>query len=114
MVKDDYFVLIYNLLAYLYKQLKSGKKADPKAFEPDQGVFPYIPIEYRNEILINLLERGYIDGIQVSENICGETTFGDLSQCYITHEGIQYLFGNCLLRKAQHFFKDVKEMTPFI
>ena len=114
MAKDDYFVLVYNLLAYLYKQLKSGKKADPKAFEPDQGVFLYIPIEYRNVILINLLERGLIDGIQVSTNICGDTSFGDLSQCYITHEGIQYLFENNMLKKAQRFFKDIKEMTPFV
>jgi hypothetical protein len=30
MAKDDYYVLVYQILKYLYEQLKAGKKADLK------------------------------------------------------------------------------------
>ena len=35
MSRDDYFVIVYQLLAYLYKQLKMGKDIDPIMIKHD-------------------------------------------------------------------------------
>lgn len=33
MVRDDYYVIAYQMLSYLYQCLKSGKDVDPKMLE---------------------------------------------------------------------------------
>ena len=35
MSRDDYFVLVYQILAYLYTCLKEGQQADPDYLKPD-------------------------------------------------------------------------------
>lgn len=35
MYRDDYFVLAYKLLAYLYTQLKAGEDVDPAMLAAD-------------------------------------------------------------------------------
>lgn len=45
--KDDYFVVAYQILAYLYTQLKAGDPVDPKLLRHDSK---YVNINSSNEI----------------------------------------------------------------
>ncbi len=39
MSKDDYFVIVYQILSYLYVQLKKGADIEPKMIEYDGPLF---------------------------------------------------------------------------
>ena len=101
MAKDDYFVLVYKILAYLYTVLKEGRS--PDANEP-----------YWAYIMENLQAQGYITGLTVVAAWGGARSISNLERCQITPDGIAYLFENNLLAKAKELLKDVKAMTPFI
>ena len=62
MSSDDYFVLAYKLLAYLYTQLKAGEDVDP-AMLAAEGPLLKVPESYRTYILDNLQKRGMIQGV---------------------------------------------------
>ena len=62
MSSDDYFVLAYKLLAYLYTQLKAGEDVDP-AMLVAEGPLLKVPESYRTYILDNLQKRGMIQGV---------------------------------------------------
>lgn len=38
MAKDDYFVMVYKILSYLYVQLKSGEDVDEKIISHDSSI----------------------------------------------------------------------------
>lgn len=111
MAKDDYFVIVYKILAYLYVQLKVGKPVDGSMISADGGLFQ-IPESYHSYIISSLLNEGYITGVRT--RTWGGDEIIDLSQCQITPKGISYIFENSLLEKAKQFLKEVKEITPFI
>ncbi len=116
MAKDDYHVIIYQILSYLYQQLKSGEPVDEQMFSAE-ALFG-INEKYRGYILKHLLNDGYITGILVKESkyINGQTNlhFLNLGECEITPKGIEYLTDNSFISKAKEFFKDVKSMASFI
>ena len=116
MARDDYHVIVYQILSYLYQQLKAGAPIDEQRFSPE-ALFG-INKKYRDYILKNLLNDGYITGISAHESryINGQVhiKFLNLEQCEITPKGIEYLTDNSFMNKAKDFFKDVKSMTPFI
>ena len=116
MAKDDYHVIVYQILSYLYQQLKAGTPVDEQKLSAE-SLFG-IPEKYRDYILKNLLSDGYIAGVSVHESryINGQThiKFLHLDKCEITPKGIEYLTDNSFMNKAKDFFKDVKSMTPFI
>ena len=111
MAKDDYFVIVYKILAYLYVQLKAGQPIDSDMLAAHGGLF-HINESYHAYILTSLLDEGYIDGVRTKA--WGGEEFLDLSQCRITPHGIAYIFENTLFEKAKKFLKDVKDITPFI
>ena len=111
MAKDDYFVIVYKILAYLYAQLKSGQPIDGVMLSAHGGLFD-INETYHAYIISSLRDEGYIDGVKTKA--WGGDAFLDLSQCQITPRGIAYIFENSLLEKAKRFLKDVKDVTPFI
>lgn len=116
MAKDDYHVIVYQILSYLYQQLKAGLPADEEMLSAE-ALFG-INEKYRAYILRNLLNDGYISGITIKEmkyiNNQKDLRFMNMNQCEITPKGIEYLTDNSFLNKAKEFFKDVKNMTPFI
>ena len=111
MAKDDYFVIVYKILAYLYMQLKSGQPVDGAMLAAHGGLFD-INDAYHAYIVSSLLDEGYITGPRTKA--LGGKEFLDLSQCQITPHGIEYIFENSLFEKAKQFLKDVKDVTPFI
>lgn len=113
MVKDDYYVIVYKILAYLYTQLKHGELVEPKMIAHD-GLLFEINKSYWNYIMTHMLDQGLIEGITVMKPWGKEVIISDLECCIITPEGIGYLLDNDLLSKAKKWLKDAKEIIPFI
>lgn len=112
MAKDDYFVLAYKLLAYLYACLKSGENPNKDYLCYDTKAFP-IGEAYWNYLLINLYKDGYIDGVMPAP-IVGQDNKGVkiLSNFQITPKGIEYLQENSMMQKVKAALKDLKEIVP--
>ena len=53
MSKDDYYVIVYKILAYLYIQLKNGNNIDSNVIKHD-GVLFNIPEKYWTYIIVHL------------------------------------------------------------
>jgi len=119
MAKDDYHVIVYQILAYLYQCLKSGKDVDPKMLGVNSDYFAVngqeINKRYWAYIMYNLTQSGLIDGIVFADidNLKYPHPV-NLSDCMITPIGIEYLTDNSFLAKAKEFLKDVKAIAPFI
>ena len=116
MAKDDYHVIVYQILSYLYGQLKKGERIDPDMLS-SSALFG-INEKYRQYIIYNLHKDGLVTNIIVKESkyIDGETQLiiMGLENCQITPRGIEYLTENSFMEKAKEFFKDVKGIVPFI
>ena len=54
MEKDDYFVIVYKLLSYLYMQLKTGEDIDEKMISHESPILQ-INKRYWNYIMENLI-----------------------------------------------------------
>lgn len=108
MVKDDFFVLAYRILTYLYACMKSGELPDEDVISPERlGISQ----RYWNSIVGNLWKAGYIEGIRPFSPIGGETVYVPVDMA-ITMTGIEYLQSNSTMEKAKTFLKDLKEIIP--
>ena len=113
MAKDDYYVIAYKILAYLYSQLKKGEKVDAEMIKSDGKLFQ-INQTYWTYIISNMIDQGYIRGFSDGSRGNGIALEWQLSNCEITPKGIDYLFDNSLMERAKQFLKEVKEITPFL
>lgn len=113
MAKDDYHVIVYQILAYLYVKLKEGERPDPSFLKPDSQ---YLKINerYWHYVMENLLKSGYITGITITKAWGNEKLICNLEDCQITPEGIEFLCDNSFLEKAKNFLKDAKAIVPFV
>lgn len=116
MAKDDYHVIVYQILSSLYKNLKNGKPLDAALLSREK-LFD-INEEYRKYILYNLLTSGYVTGFEAQQETYIDGAMyiklGSLRNCQITPRGIEYLTDNSFMKKAMVFFKDAKDILPFI
>lgn len=119
MAKDDYHVIVYQILAYLYQCLKNGDPANPKMLGKDSEYFIVdgraLSDRYWCYILYNLQKMQLIDGIAFSGRVDGYSFERPLrwENCMITPVGIEYLTDNAFLAKAKEFLKDAKAIAPF-
>ncbi len=113
MARDDYHVIVYQILAYLYTQLKAGNRVDPELLKANSK---YLNINelYWTYIMENLLRDGFITGITVNKPWGNDTVVSGLENAMITPRGIEYLTDNSFLVKAREFLKDVKAIVPFM
>lgn len=113
MAKDDYHVIVYQILAYLYQCLKKGEKVEEKNLEHNCKYFQ-INKDYWVYILYHMQESGLIEGILFVDIDDMELPYPtQLEDCRITPMGIEYLCDNSFMEKAKKFLKDIKEITPF-
>ena len=114
MAKDDYPVIVYQILAYLYSCLKSDIKVDESYLFP-QGKLFNINTNYWKFIIFNLVDGGYVEGV-VLEQVWGQKypNVIDLEEISITPLGIQYLTDNSFIAKAKEMLKDAKSIIPFV
>lgn len=113
MAKDDYFVIVYSILSYLYTCLKKGKEIDLKKVS-HEGMPNGVSKKYYTFIMNSLINDGLITGVTYHENILAEAYFEFSEELSITVKGIQYLEENTVIEKAKLFLKDIKDITPFI
>lgn len=102
MAKDDYFVIVYKISAYLYMQLKNGENINPDFIKNDGFLFK-INERYWNYIIVHLLKDGYIEGVTITKAFGNEVIISDLENFQITPKGIDYLCNNSLLEKQNAF-----------
>lgn len=114
MARDDYEVIIYQILSYLYNCLKKDIKEDKSYLEP-QGKLYNINTNYWTFIIYNLVKDGYIKGVTLT-NVWGEDypIISDIENMRITPKGIEYLTNNSFIQKAKELLKDTKAIIPFI
>lgn len=113
MAKDDYHVIVYQILAYLYMQLKNGDPVDGDLLKHDSKYLGINEI-YWQYIMLNMLNQGLISGISVNKAWGKEIIISDLENTQITPTGIEFLCDNSFLAKAKQFLKDTKAIVPFI
>lgn len=113
MPRDDYFVLAYKILAYLYTKLKAGEDVDPTLLAAD-GPLLKVPERYWTYILDNLQKQGFIQGVILVKAWGAEVIVESIDKIQITPEGIAFLQENSLMEKAKAFLKEAKEMIPFV
>ena len=106
MAQNDYFVIVYRILKYLYDCLKKGEK--PEVEYLAASIYN-IPENYWAYILLSLINEEYVKGIVVNHTKDG-VIFGGLQEAVITPKGIEYLFENSLIEKAKRTLKEVKDM----
>lgn len=111
MAKDDYYVIAYQILGYLYSRIKAGKKAEPEVLKND-GPMYNIDYAYWSYIMINLFNEGYIKGITFKDSGDVQIVLG-LDKCQITPDGIQYLNDNSSFKQAIKVLKEIKGFIPF-
>ena len=111
MAKDDYFVIVYKMLDYLYDCLKKGREPEAAALRHDGKLFRIHP-QYWLYIIEHLLSGGYIEGLRITKAWGMETVVEDFDCCRITPDGIAYLEDNAKLQRAKKALKELKEIIP--
>lgn len=110
MAKDDYFVIVYRILTYLYSCFKAGETPETEAYGPDA-------LKISNGYWVNVMEslsnEGYITGVYFSEPLGGVRN-AKILDIKITERGIVFLSENSLLAKARKTLKTAKEVIPGI
>ena len=108
MAKDDFFVIAYRILAYLYACMKEGGKPDLNVVS-SQAL--KIPERYWISVLESLADDGYIQGVSVQYGL-GDAVFISAGRPKITIAGIQFLQENSAMARAKNALKEFKEMIP--
>lgn len=111
MAKDDYYVIAYRILAYLYTCLKAGEEPDLSYISADSEAIQ-ISQNYWEYIIRNLYEDGYLEGISLLPVIGRQTPGIKLRGVMITPKGIDFLQNNSSMAKARDFLKTLKETIP--
>jgi len=112
MARDDYFVIAYTILQYLYKCLKTGSTPDKSIlnheyFDVDEGYFGYI--------LEHLYADGYVEGVRLLSILGKERpAVRILTNFAITPKGIEYLSDNSKLQKAKEVALTIAAFIPLI
>lgn len=111
MARDDYFVIVYKILAYLYESLKNGLKPDiyniltAETYNIENSYFEYI--------LKELQKEGYIDGVKIGQSL--ECEFIKITPTItIKPKGIEYLQENSIFSRVKKTIKDIKDTIPRI
>ncbi len=109
MAANDYHVIVYQILAYLYAQLKKGEPINT-AFISNDGQMFSIPHSYWLYIMRSLITDGYVSGVRLGDQgqIIG------LDKCEITPLGIAYICDDYALEKARDFLSGRKDIPQFI
>ena len=113
MAKNDYHVIVYRVLLYLYECLKQGKTPTENKFN-EIALNAGIGERYWHYVLRTLHDMQLISGV-IRVDVDGTyERIMKLEQAEITPAGIEYLTENSLLAKVKKFLKKTKDIAPFI
>jgi len=104
--KDDYFVVAYKILVYLYAVLKREIVFDNETFKRTVKK-DVVNEDYFNDILYLMTEQGLISGLDFI-NVWGgnHVLVSDLSGARITVAGISYLQDNDKMKRVGEILKE--------
>lgn len=108
MPKDDYFSVVFHILRAAYEYKKVHKKFD---IEEISAEVLGINKGYRDEVLEEMLESGYVRGFKVKQYISGKVITG-LDGLDITEKGIEYLKENSNMKKVYNILKETRDWVP--
>ena len=117
MARDDYHVIVYQILAYLYQRLKKSEPVDSKMLANDSPLFKgQIGTAYWAYIIYMLQSNGLITGVTFVDMDGLNVPYAvNLDKCMITPMGIEYLCDNSFMEKAKRFVKEAKDIiVPFV
>lgn len=120
MAKDDFHVIVYQILAYLYQCLKNGDDVDPAMLGKDSIYFAAdgMPLSERYwcYVMYQMQRMGLIEGIAFSGKIDNYSFERPAAwdNCMITPTGIEHLTSNSFLTRVQDLLKSVKVIGPFV
>lgn len=106
MAKDDYDVLVFKILTYLYRKLRDRYNDDLYLY-PLTNDFP-VQEDYFLSIFEDLEEKGYIKNLVLTKAWGGDIVGCDLSKLQITGDGIAYLRDNSRMRKLINLIKEAR------
>ncbi len=108
MATDDMHVIVYKILAYLYRCMKDG-------VEPDRSRYSHvafgIPESYWGTIMLELQESGLVRGLVATREFGGEIMAAGCDPT-ITMAGVEYLQENSVMQKVKRFLQDTKSIVP--
>ncbi len=113
MAKDDFHVIAYRILAYLYLCMKEGEKPDCAYLNYGTDDFP-IGQSYWYNIWDFLNEDGYVKNVSVVPILGKGNTIKLHEDVCITPRGIAYMQENSTMGRAKEFLKTLKEIIPGI
>ena len=100
MAKNDYFVIVYKILSYLYECMKAGKEPAQEDIACDSQLF-HISQRYWNHIISELVAREYVIGIYEVKAL-GMYGFVIGRDAAITMSGMQFLEENSMMHKVKN------------
>lgn len=115
MAADDYHVIVFEILSYLYDCLKKGVTPDMEAVEGYRTATG-INMRYWSYVLKRLQEEGLVENMIIAPVINAEWKTARFSEgTAITSKGIAYLAENSMMEKVKKFGADsVKSITSGI
>lgn len=105
MAKNDYYVLVYRILMYLYNCLKNGEDVDISKLTPQ---WLGINDRYFEYIIDTLDEEGFILNAAYSEDYTGKYLKSDIM---ISPKGISYLHENSTIQKVKISVKGIADIV---
>ena len=109
MAKDDFHIVAYRILAYLYNCLKHGETPDEAPVGPK---LLGITAQYWTDVLRMLSDEGFITGARF--NVANTLIPGTFGYLRITRTGIEFMNDNKSMRRALKWLKDLKDTIPGI
>ena len=107
MAKDDYHVIVFRTLQYLYHQLKDGLPPEPEMLMPDSKIFE-INEYYWKYVLRSMMEEDLIRGLTMNDDGSGpEQSSEMLKDIQITPKGIEYLNDNRMGQRGDQLIRGV-------
>ena len=93
MATDDYFIIVYKILNYLYEVLIDGRPTYCFEIQNDGSLVPIMKEKYWNTIIDNLISNGYIlenetKFLSNGKEYAREVTYS------ISKKGIEYMYQN--------------------
>ena len=98
MARDDMFVVMCKVIAYLYSRMRKGE--EPKIEEYGHEAL-LIPEEYWIDCIEELVRHGFVSGVKVTRLLGGRSV--ELDRPTVTMEGVQFARENSMMSRAARF-----------
>lgn len=107
MARNDFHVITYRILAYLYDCMKEGMQPDESVISPEAlGIGK----SYWTDVMLMLADEGFIAG--AFTDVQGHPAYRGIRSVKITRAGIEFMQENSGMQRAWKFLKGLKESIP--